>query len=153
MLHDRPDHPVSLDQWYTLQPELEDQLIVEQQTRKDWWEAVGRIPIRLRPVVHECKLHGRTLELHAFAPLGAVWRIIESDGVIHEHSVLSSPLQVQLLNQKLWVCQTITVHLLCGQYTYTQQLEYVPNEQEWLESELRFGIGWGQLSNEVITDR
>lgn len=142
----QPNQLVPLEAWHTLHPELEDELIVERQVRKDWWEAVGKIPVRLLPVIHECKLYGRTLELFAFAPLGAVWQIQEADGIVHEYQVLPTHMQINLQNRNIWKQQTITITLHCGEYRWEKQLEYIPNMQEWLESELPFGLGWGSVA-------
>ncbi len=141
----QPEITVSLEDWQTLRPETEDELIVERNLHKDWWEAVGRLPVQLEPVLHYCELSGAVLELYAFAPIGAKWQIIEKGNFEHCHDVSLEPQQIALRHPNRFDSREVIVRLECGVYNFETRFEYQPNLQEWLESELPFGIGWGQL--------
>jgi hypothetical protein len=139
-----PDKTENLENWMKLRPEIEDELIIERRVN-NWWEAVGRYPMRLKPIVHVWKLHGGILELHATAPHGSQWRIIEMNQLEHCHEVSLEAQQIALRHPNRFLKREILVRLECGSYTFEQRFTFLPNPIEWLESELPFGIGWGQL--------
>ncbi len=141
----QPEHTVGLEDWQTLRPELDDELIVERNLHKDWWEAVGRLPVRLEPVLHCCELHGSILELYAFAGLGAIWRVIENTDFVHCHAVKLEPQQIALRHPNRFASREVIVRLESGVFNFEKRFLFKPNLQEWLESELPFGIGWGRL--------
>ena len=141
----QPDKTVALEEWQTLRPEIEDELIVERNLHKDWWEAVGRLPVQLEPVLHCCELRGVVLELYAFAPIGATWRIIENNDFEHCHDVSLESQQIAVRHPDRFLRREVIVRLECGVYNFETRFEYQPNLQEWLESELPFGIAWGHL--------
>jgi hypothetical protein len=139
----QPEKTETLENWMKLRPETEDELIVERNVN-NWWEAVGRYPMRLKPIVYVCELHGGILELHATAPHGAQWRIIEMNQLEHCHEVSLEAQQIALRHPNRFIKREVLVRLECNSYTFEQYFTFLPNPLQWLESELPFGIGWGQ---------
>lgn len=76
---------------------------------------------------------------------GAKWRIIEKGNFEHCHEVSLEPQQIALRHPNRFDGREVIVRLECGTHNFETRFEYRPNLQEWLESELPFGIAWGRL--------
>jgi hypothetical protein len=136
---------VPLEQWHTLHDNQNDELVIECQTQTGWWQVVGRIALELPIVLHEIKLEGRVLWLHASAPKDAHWKV-EFEDSCQLLPMQVAPSQVTLLLKRLWTRQTIVVELVCKAVVYHRQvLVYTPNLANLLMYELPTGLGWGAL--------
>jgi hypothetical protein len=65
---------------------------------------------------------------------------------VHCHAVNLEPQQIALRHPNRFASREVIVRLECGVFNFEKRFLFKPNLQEWLESELPFGIGWAQLN-------
>lgn len=123
--------------------EVNDELIIERHVNGNF-EAVGRIALRLKPQWHTATVRGTSLELLAFAPLGAVWRVRDGLRDVREYVVIPEVQFIALPDQRRASKRSIAVSLESGHDHLERTLEYTPDWGALIAAELPFGLGWGE---------
>ncbi len=147
LLSSAPSAACDLAVWASiLQPEPEDELIVERNVQSAW-EPVGRIPLRLEPNWYRFEVVDGFLELGADAPTSATWTICEGDMQEHAHPVGVAPQQFRLRSLHRLKQYQLLVKLTSGSTIQERRLEVIPvNAATFLELELEAGLGWGRIT-------
>ncbi len=148
-----PENVVTLDrntfdELKFLRPEIEDELLIEREVN-GVSELIARYPVCLNPNWTTCNLHANTLELQAFAPIGAIWEILELDAtgtmISHMYDITTDLQVIHLRHPQRMTKRSIKIRLNSGSNVLEQTLEYLPNWQALLQYELNSGLGYGSL--------